>query len=137
VDIPGNIKGGPGSLTLTDSAGNSYSYGGYNFTFTYRMIVTGVASQSGNVPGTYTLSQNYPNPFNPNTKIKYSVPNSSQVTLKIFNTLGEEIKILVNEEKLVGIYEVNWNAVNLPSGVYFYQLRAGRFVETKKMILLR
>jgi hypothetical protein len=59
------------------------------------------------------------------------------VTLKIFNTLGEEIEILVNEEKPVGTYEVHWNAANLPSGVYFYQLKAGDFIQTKKMILLK
>ena len=69
--------------------------------------------------------------------IKYSIPKSSQVTLKIFNTLGEEIATLVNEEKAVGSYEVNWNAANLPSGVYFYRLQAGGFVQTRKMILLK
>ena len=85
----------------------------------------------------FALHQNYPNPFNPSTKITYSVPKSSQVTLKIFNTLGEEIETLVNEEKPVGTYEVNWNAANLPSGVYFYRLQAGGFVQTRKMILLK
>ena len=89
------------------------------------------------LPTEYSLSQNFPNPFNPSTKIKYSIPISSQVSLKIFNTLGEEIETLVNEEKPVGTYEVNWNAANLPSGVYFYRLQAGSFVQTRKMILLK
>ncbi len=62
--------------------------------------------------------------FNPNTQIKYSIPKTSLVTVKIFNTLGEEIEILVNEEKAVGTYEVNYNAANLSSGVYFYSLQA-------------
>ncbi|MCW9096104.1 MAG: T9SS type A sorting domain-containing protein, partial [Ignavibacteriaceae bacterium] len=88
-------------------------------------------------PLTYSLEQNYPNPFNPSTKIKYSVPQSSQVQIKIFDVLGNEIETLVNEEKRAGTYEINWNAINLPSGVYFYQLRAGEFVSTKKMILLK
>jgi hypothetical protein len=85
----------------------------------------------------FTLDQNFPNPFNPNTLIKYSIPKSSQVSLKIFNTLGQEMETLVNEEKQVGTYEVNWNASNLQSGVYFYRLQADSFIETKKMILLK
>ena len=89
------------------------------------------------IPTEYLLSQNYPNPFNSSSIIKYSIPKSSQVTLKIFNTLGEELETLVNEEKPVGTYEVNWNAANLPSGVYFYRLQAGEFVQTRKMILLK
>lgn len=85
----------------------------------------------------FTLDQNFPNPFNPNTLIKYSIPKSSQVSLKIFNTLGQEMESLVNEEKQAGTYEVNWNASNLQSGVYFYRIQAGSFIETKKMILLK
>jgi hypothetical protein len=106
------------------------------WTDSMQVIVTGVEEEELK-PLSYKLGQNYPNPFNPNTQIKYSVPRSSQVTLKIFNTLGEEIETLVNEEKTVGTYESNWNAANLPSGVYFYQLRASDFVQTKKMILLK
>ena len=88
-------------------------------------------------PLEFTLDQNFPNPFNPNTLIKYSIPKSAQVSLKIFNTLGQEIETLVNEEKQGGTYEVNWNASNLQSGVYFYRLQTGSFVETKKMILMK
>jgi len=89
------------------------------------------------VPDAYSLSQNFPNPFNPSTKINYSVPQSSQVIIKVFDILGNEIETLVNEEKITGTYELTWNAADLPSGVYFYQLRAGIFIETKKMILLK
>jgi len=89
------------------------------------------------VPLDYALSQNYPNPFNPSTKIKYSVPQLSNVIIKVFDILGNEIETLVNEEKGIGIYEITWISENLPSGIYFYQLRAGSFVATKKMILLR
>jgi CubicO group peptidase (beta-lactamase class C family) len=99
--------------------------------------VVGVEEQISIVPAEFLLSQNYPNPFNPNTQIKYSIPKSSQVTLKIFNTLGEELKTLVNDEKPIGTYEVNWNAANLPSGVYFYQIKARSFVQTKKMVLMK
>jgi hypothetical protein len=100
------------------------------------LIVTGV-NDIYDQPTEYYLYQNYPNPFNSSSKIKYSIPKSSQVSLKIFNTLGEELETLVNEEKPVGTYEVNWNAVNIPSGVYFYQLKAGEYIHTKKMILIK
>ena len=85
----------------------------------------------------YAISQNYPNPFNPSTKIKYSVPQSSNVVIKVFDILGNEIETLVNEEKPAGTYQVNWNANNLPSGVYYYQLEAGTFIQTRKMLLLK
>lgn len=90
-----------------------------------------------NVVREYSLSQNYPNPFNPITSIQYAVSSRQFVSLKVFDVLGNEIETLVNEEKPVGTYELNWNAANLPSGVYFYQLQAGEFVNTKKMILLK
>jgi dienelactone hydrolase len=99
-------------------------------------IPTDVNSEK-DTPFEFYLEQNFPNPLNPSTTIKYSIPKSSQVSLKIFNMLGEELETLVNEEKTVGTYEVNWNAANLPSGVYFYRLQAGNFVQTKKMILMK
>jgi len=89
------------------------------------------------IPDNYILSQNYPNPFNPITTIKYQIPELSFVTLKVFDVLGSEIITLVNEEKPVGTYEITWNAAGLPSGIYFYQLKAGPFVETKKMMLMK
>jgi len=96
------------------------------------------------IPTQYSLSQNYPNPFNPSTKIKYTIPSitlsgveESFVTLKIFDVLGNEIATLVNEEQPAGSYEVNFSATDLTSGIYFYKLQAGSFVETKKMILIR
>ena len=85
----------------------------------------------------FELSQNYPNPFNPVTIIKYQIPELNFVTLKIYNVLGSEITTLVNEEKPVGNYELEFNATDLPSGVYLYKLQVGSFVETKKMILLK
>ena len=83
------------------------------------------------------MSQNYPNPFNPSTKLKYSVPQTSRVQIKVYDVLGNEVATLVNEEKPAGVYEANWNAANLSSGVYFYQIKAGNYVETKKMILMK
>jgi len=90
-----------------------------------------------NLPTLANLYQNYPNPFNPLTKINYSVPQTSNVVITVFDILGNEIETLVNEEKSIGTYEITWIAENLPSGVYFYRLQAGSFVQTKKMVLLR
>ena len=89
------------------------------------------------LPTEYALEQNYPNPFNPATTFRYSISTQSKVVIKVFDILGNEITTLIDEEKSVGTYELRWNAVNLPSGVYFYQLKAGDYVDTKKMILLR
>ena len=97
----------------------------------------GLGDDEIELPVTYQLANNYPNPFNPSTKISYSIPNTSLVQLKVFNPLGKEIATLVNEQKPAGNYEVNFNTSNIPSGVYFYQLRAGDFIQTKKMVLLK
>jgi hypothetical protein len=88
-------------------------------------------------PAAFVLEQNYPNPFNPSTIISYSVPVKTHITLKVFNSLGKEISTLVNEEKVAGNYGIVLNAINLASGVYFYRLQAGDFVDTKRMVLLR
>jgi CubicO group peptidase (beta-lactamase class C family) len=100
-------------------------------------IIVGVEEELSEIPTNFSFSQNYPNPFNPNTTISWQLPEGSNVTLKIFNTLGEEVAILVDEYKIAGRYEVEFNAAGLPSGIYFYQLRAGQYVETKKMVLIR
>jgi len=98
---------------------------------------TGIENINSEVPDEFKLNQNYPNPFNPTTTIKYQIPELSFVTLKVYDVLGNEIETLVNEEKPAGSYEVTWYAEGLPSGVFFYQLRAGEFVQTKKMLLLK
>ena len=122
----------------------------------FKMSINGVEDPADIIPGEIQLFQNYPNPFNPNTIIKYSVDSRQFVSLKVYDILGNEIAILVNEEKTAGTYEVEFsyglNHRALPSGVYFYQLRAGNssaglpagrqgsgqgFVETKKMILTK
>lgn len=99
---------------------------------------TSVEQQQNNLfPNEYVLEQNFPNPFNPSTTIEFSIPEASVVTLKIYNILGEEVKTLVDEFRERGNHSVQFNANNLASGIYFYKLQAGSFVETKKMILLR
>lgn len=110
-------------------------------------IVTGVIPQNNNIPQSFELYQNYPNPFNPSTKIKFSIPKSNspleggrggdKTVLKIYDVLGKEIAELVNEELKPGSYEIEWNAANFPSGIYYYKLTAGDFFETKKMVLIK
>jgi hypothetical protein len=90
----------------------------------------------------YELQQNYPNPFNPGTKIKFIIPQdiggqTQEVSLKVYDVLGNEITTLVNEEKSAGIYEIKFDASGLPSGVYFYKLQTGSFIQVKKMILMK
>jgi len=92
---------------------------------------------NGGVRREFALMQNYPNPFNPSTSIKYQIPNSMYVTLKICDVLGREVATLVNEVKEPGMYTVHWNADGLASGVYFYRLNAGDFILTRKLIVLR
>jgi hypothetical protein len=89
------------------------------------------------LPNEFSLLQNFPNPFNPSTMITYRLKEDGIVKLSVFNILGNEIETLVSEAKPAGNYEVTWNASNLPSGVYFYQIKAGSEVDTKKMLLLR
>jgi hypothetical protein len=85
----------------------------------------------------FQLEQNYPNPFNPSTKIRYSIPENSFVTLKVFNLLGEEIETLLNIEQSAGVYEATFDASKLSSGIYFYTLKTENASFTKKMILVR
>jgi hypothetical protein len=88
-------------------------------------------------PNNYLLSQNYPNPFNPSTTISYKIPVAGNVTLKIYNLIGEVVTILVDEEKAIGNYEVQFDASRLTSGVYFYRLQSNTFTESKKLILMK
>jgi hypothetical protein len=85
----------------------------------------------------YELTQNYPNPFNPTTTISYRIPQHEFVTLKIYDLLGKEVAVLVNEVKNAGQYNVQWNASALPSGTYFYKIQAGNFTEVKRMLLIK
>ena len=105
-------------------------------------IITKTESNKIVLIDNYLLSQNYPNPFNPTTNIKYSIPENvksekENVKLIVYDVLGKEIKTLVNENKSPGNYDVEFNASYLSSGIYFYKIQAGKFIETKKMILIK
>lgn len=118
----------------------TYIYAGLSNGVWKRSIseITAVQNQNRNVPKSYSLFQNYPNPFNPSTKIKFNVANQpAETMLVIYDALGKEITTLVNRQLNPGSYEVNWNAADYPSGVYFYKLTAGDFSEVKKMVLLK
>ena len=115
------------------------AYVGANWTgvfFDNSSWVTDVISETG-IPEVYSLEQNYPNPFNPNTTIRFSVPEQANVTLKIFNSIGQEVASLLNGEITAGNHEVDFNASALSSGVYFYRINSANFTSTKKMILLK
>lgn len=97
----------------------------------------GVKEANNEIPTVYNLAQNYPNPFNPTTTINFSVPKAGFVSLKVYNLLGQEVAELVNEQLAAGNYNVNFNASNLTSGVYFYTIKSDNFVATKKMMLVK
>ena len=103
----------------------------------YGTPLTGIIGISSNIPENYSLSQNYPNPFNPVTKIKFEIPRTGMVSIKIYNILGKEITKLVNEVKTPGTYLVDFDASSLPSGVYFYKLESNGFSVSKKMMLIK
>jgi hypothetical protein len=97
----------------------------------------GVADRGANVPVRFSLEQNYPNPFNPTTVVSYQLPAASQVQLVVYDLLGREVTMLVNERKGPGTYQVNFDGTGLASGVYLYRLVAGSYVESRKMLLVR
>lgn len=99
--------------------------------------VTGINNIKSELPSSFSLHQNYPNPFNPSTKIKFDLPKGSLVKLMIYDVLGREVAVLVNEKLNPGSYEYEWNAINLPGGVYFYKLKSGNFTETRRMVLVK
>ena len=97
----------------------------------------GIKELSSAVPESYSLSQNYPNPFNPTTMIRFSLKEQGNVSLKVYNVIGQLVTTLVNEQKPAGTYEYNFDASNLSSGIYFYTIKAGDFTATRKMILMK
>jgi len=165
LDQTGSIKGGPysegtfpgpgqfGLMTVIDKMDSiSVQWSGRNhnnteivaFSFSYPVgVLTGVENgDRPQLPQTYLLKQNYPNPFNPSTFIQFELPRRSSVTMSIYNTLGQQVKLLLNESRSAGVHSVNWdgtdqNSILVPSGVYFYRLVADDFVDTRKMVLVR
>jgi N-acetylmuramoyl-L-alanine amidase len=102
-----------------------------------RGTATAVEQVAGAIPSTFSLEQNFPNPFNPSTTFEFRMSSSEFVSLKVFDVLGRDVATLVNEMRPAGLYRIRWDASLLPSGVYFYRLRAGDFVQTKKLVLAK
>ncbi|MDP3583297.1 MAG: T9SS type A sorting domain-containing protein, partial [Ignavibacteria bacterium] len=100
---------------------------------------TNAVEDNSMTPSTYSMNQNFPNPFNPSTKIEYQIPKAEYVSIKVFDLLGRVVAVLENQSKLPGKYSVQFEAskYSLSTGVYFYRLQTGRFVQTKKMVLMK
>jgi photosystem II stability/assembly factor-like uncharacterized protein len=124
-DTTGYLVGPRGKIIKTTTGGEK------------KIITTAIRVEDKFVPSAFKLYQNYPNPFNPATTIRFDVPEESKVILKVYDILGREIATLVNEVKHAGNYKISFNASDFASGVYFFRLQAGGFINTKKMILLR
>jgi hypothetical protein len=107
------------------------------FSPVYFTGVTEVDDKTISLPADFALEQNYPNPFNGATFIAYGLPAEAHVVLKIYDILGREVETMANQRQPAGYYQVQWRAADLPSGVYFYSLKAGSFVETRRMLLLK
>lgn len=101
------------------------------------IVTNAIDVADGNILKSYRLEQNYPNPFNPTTRIEYTIPHSGNVTIRVFNMMGQQVDELVNDYQVKGKYNVVWNAEGMPSGVYFYQIHSGVFSKTKKMMLIK
>ncbi|MCW8803918.1 MAG: T9SS type A sorting domain-containing protein, partial [Ignavibacteriaceae bacterium] len=122
-------------IRITNVA-NGFVYDVSDGAFTIDIISTVEEVQEG-VPSEFGLAQNYPNPFNPVTHIKYQVPSTSQVSIKIYDLIGREVAVIVDEVKEVGTYEIKFDARNLASGVYLYRMIAGNFTSVRKFNVLK
>ena len=135
-----DLSGGSGCTNLNSGAGQINRP---NITFIFNSII-GIHNEGTAIPNDFSLSQNFPNPFNPVTKIKFDIPDNGKtnsengiVTLKVYDILGKETAVLVNNKLSPGSYIVDFDGSSLPSGVYFYKLQAGNFVSTKRMMLIK
>ena len=127
---------GNGTTRIDTIAGTWYGVDYLTGSVDYQDI-TGILSSNGELPTEYYLSPAYPNPFNPSTNISFSLPERAYVSLKLFDVTGREVAAIVSEQMSAGSHSRTWNAAGMSSGVYFYRLQAGSYVETKKLILLR
>ena len=149
--LPGSFQAGHGttiehhdySYTDATAAGKRYYYRLQQIdrdgttTYSEAKKAEGTTDVKEQEPGEFALQQNYPNPFNPSTKIQFSIVNRQLTIVKVFDVLGRELATLVNEVKEPGTYTVQFNASSLASGVYFYRLSAGPYVECRKMIVMK
>ncbi|MBU1937247.1 T9SS type A sorting domain-containing protein [bacterium] len=116
---------------------NSFGAGGWDFWLVKTGPELTAEPLDAFLPTEHALHPNWPNPFNPTTTIRYDVKQTGHVQLTIFNLLGQEVTRLVDSQRLAGTYTISWNATDLPSGIYFYQLQTADFVQTRKMVLVK
>jgi photosystem II stability/assembly factor-like uncharacterized protein len=138
INISPETQVGPHGDAITLAVYDSYLFA-VSYSFWRRPlseIITGI-NQKNKLPTSFSLQQNFPNPFNPTTTINYSIPKSCFISIKVYDILGREVTTLVSENKPIGNYSVQFNAAKLTSGVYFYRMQAGDFVQTKKLVLLK
>lgn len=109
----------------------------FNMTGSFTANPIGIKNEGSKIPAAFNLYQNYPNPFNPVTEIRFDLPKSLFVNLTVFNIVGGNVEVLINENLEAGTYSVDWNASQYPSGIYFYKFSSGDFVQTRKMILVK
>ena len=127
---------GTWTLSISDGfGGDQGTLKAWCIELVYYTLVGGI--QTVRIPNYYALNQNYPNPFNPATKITYALPKTGNVHLVVYDILGREVATLVNGVKQAGIHNVDFNATNLASGIYFYSIKAGEFTAVKKMVLVK
>lgn len=126
-----------GSSVVASFPINAFTAKVYSNKTNAQLGITSVKQTDGNVPTQFLLSQNYPNPFNPSTTINYQIPNNGFVTLKVYDMLGREVATLVNEVQPAGSYTARFSGANLSSGVYFYKLTAGNYIDVKRMLMLK
>lgn len=142
----GFIQANSGNIILHGVVGEVFNTNSSseNFRFSNGLMFIGdifvtdvVKNEDQTIPDHFELHQNYPNPFNPSTKIKYSIPEESNVNLTIYNILGQSVREVISEYQKAGNYEIVFNAADLTSGFYIYRITTGKFISTKKMLLLK
>jgi hypothetical protein len=135
---PGIVSNGNfGAIVVWQDYRSGNNFDIYMNGFNTGGIFTAIGDGGTTTPLKYSLSQNYPNPFNPSTQIDYQIPNAGNVRLSIFNVIGQEVSVLVDEMQNAGSHVIEWNASSFPSGVYIYKLESGSYVSNRKMILLK
>jgi hypothetical protein len=134
--IPSSITTGTGFKVQIKSTNNLLVLDTSNTSFSVD-YASAIEINNNPIPNVYSLSQNYPNPFNPSTTIKFNMKEAGLVSLKIYDILGREVSTLLNEVKPAGSYNINFNAADLTSGIYFYKIQAGSYIQIKKMVLIK
>ena len=138
TSFPGVTAGASIYVAFREKVSNNYNEGGAIFLdLTEVATLTNINLTSSEIPADHSLSQNYPNPFNPATKIRFDIPQNGNVKLSVFNSIGQEVSVLVNRELSAGSYEYTFDGSKLTSGVYFYRIEAGEYSRIKKMTLIK